>query len=75
MTLADIINKFYKGTAIEILETVEDKTTQTAETNDIKTTRDTAFDVLTYKQLYEADVVMFECVKKNTLKVWTHREN
>lgn len=73
MTLDDIIIGFYKGTTITVIEAIHDNKTGEEDCKEI-TTAANDYDAFTYDQLYNSKVMMFECVKKNTLKVWTYRE-
>ena len=73
MTLADVINGFYKGKTVIVNMCVHDNATGEENCSLIEKAKDDA-DAFTYKELYEAKVVMFEALKKNTLKIWTYRE-
>lgn len=74
MTLADIINGFYKGNTITVIECTHNLATGEENYEEITGAKSEVESNLTYNQLYKAKVVMFEAVKKNTIKVWTYRE-
>ena len=74
MTLANMVDRFYKGKNLIVVKTVHDRKTTHETFETVEADRSNASDVFTYDELYNSEVVMFEAVKKNTLKVWTYRE-
>ena len=74
MTLADVINGFYKGKTVIVVKCVHDNATELETFETVEKAKDDAYDNFTYAELYDSKVVMFEALKKNTLKIWTYRE-
>ena len=74
MTLANMIDRFYKGKKLIVVKVVHDRKTNLESAEVVEADRDKASDVFTYDELYNSEVVMFEAVKKNTIQVWTYRE-
>ena len=73
MTLADVINGFYKGKTVIVNMCVHDNATGDENWVTLEKAKDDV-DAFTYTELYNSQVVMFEALKKNTLKIWTYRE-
>ena len=73
MTLADVINGFYNGKTVIVVKCVHDNATGDETFDTVEAAKDD-YEAFTYAELYNSKVVMFEALKKNTLKIWTYRE-
>ena len=70
MNLADIINGFYKGKTVIVVKCIHDNATELETVETTEAAKDD-YEAFTYAELYNSKVVMFEALKKNTLKIWT----
>lgn len=73
MTLNDLLSCFYRGRKIELVECIRDHKQQ----REIKLSIVEGEHLqrhFTFHQLYRSEVVMFQAIGKDSLKVWTDRE-